>query len=143
MPNSILYSLAISLVLALIGSMSVREHKKLERFRSALDDYFNVIVRLRAKLTTMHGQEAAFFDESCPILYEAVHKLRTVLPNRQWTRLISVFEEYKTINRNQLSNLHEIAEEIAKATLAGETALFPTERLDSFLVRFDACIRNH
>jgi hypothetical protein len=143
MPDSILYSLAASLFLALVGSISSREHKKRERLQSAKRDFFAVIARLRARHETMRGQEVQFFDESSVELHESIYKLRVVLPKGQWTLLLSIFEEYKNLNRNQLRDPHEIALEVTRANLAGEIAMFPKERLDSFLVRFATCVRRN
>lgn len=102
---------------------------RINRKRDAIDEFRRAVGGQIAKLELIESTayEPRFFQDSKPVIGDAVHKVRPVLDSVEWARLDALWEQY----RDQAYN------EDAQQQLAGEFSGKPNqrERLKSVLER--------
>lgn len=118
-----------------------------QRRTAAKDDFRATIDDLRAKLDTSRDKTQinlsrdkfdVFYNDSVDILRRAVDKVRRHLDGTSRARLQNTFQEYES-HKQWFESPDKVALLITDLRSSGNPR--PQMFLDSFLERFDACVR--
>ncbi|MGD0350997.1 MAG: hypothetical protein ABSB84_11905 [Verrucomicrobiota bacterium] len=107
------------------------------RITQAKDDFLAVSAQQRAKLDSLPKPPHydVFFNESLPVLREAVLKLQHILPEEQWECLRNTLRKYEAYGNEKLSDWETMAEELIQT---GQNA---GVRLHAFFDQFSRCLK--
>ena len=105
------------------------------RCRDARDDSTAVIADQRAKLDLHPNEGDKFFQESLPVLSQAVHRVRRFVSDDQWVSLSKTWYEYRGQDSHRVNRNVPAAIDVFTGTM-------PDQKLRDFLDRFDKCIKD-
>lgn len=111
----------------------------LERNRAAKDVFHDIVSGERAKLETMKLREAEFFEQSIPIMSQAVYRVQRFVTPQERTRLHQVLRDYQSHHKSEFEGgLTSMAASAAADLGTGKTHV---QILEEFIDKLDECVR--